>query len=530
MAPNPESWFDLARKKRDEIAAAIPEEWRIEHIPETRDRPDVTDSWCHKFLTHEEVEITESDAVDIVEKVGAGIWTAEEVTRAFCRRASIAHQTLNCLLEIFFDAAIEQAKILDQYYEAHKKPLGPLHGLPVSLKDQFHVKGVETTMGYVGWIGTFQGEKDTGREKGFESVMVEDLRDLGAVLYCKTSVPHTLMCGETINNIVGYCWNPTNRNLSAGGSSGGEGALVGFRGSPIGLGTDIGGSIRAPAAFNGLFGLKPSTGRLPYHGMANSMDGQNTVLSSVGPISHSVPSLRLMVKALLSRQPWLQDPLVHEIPWRDGQERNMLNRKLTFGVLANDGVCSPFPPIRRAMAMVSRAIQNQGHQVLDWKPPPHRRGNDTALTAWTFDGGADTDKAFKLSGEPPSPQVGGPNRKTSPEMGATKIAETNVLKREFLKEYLDYWNNTAKMTDTGDAIDAVIMPVAPFPAPRPERYRYYGYTSIINLLDYTACTVPVTRVDQSVDVIDENFKPIDDFDQKVQDDCEFPNFSSQYSL
>ncbi len=93
---------------------------------------------------------------------------------------------------------------MDEHFAKHKKPSGPLHGLPVSLKDQFHVKGVETTMGYVGWIGTFEGKKGTGKEKVFESEMVKELRDLGAVLYCKTSVPHTLMTGETTNNIVGY--------------------------------------------------------------------------------------------------------------------------------------------------------------------------------------------------------------------------------------------------------------------------------------------------------------------------------------
>lgn len=78
------------------------------------------------------------------------------------------------------------------YYAEHKTPIGPLHGLPVSLKDQFHIKGVETTMGYVGWIGTFMGKKGTGQEKVFESEMVKELRASGAVLYCKTSVPHSL--------------------------------------------------------------------------------------------------------------------------------------------------------------------------------------------------------------------------------------------------------------------------------------------------------------------------------------------------
>jgi amidase len=126
-------------------------------------------------------------------------------------------------------------------------------------------------MGYLGWIGTFEGKRGTGKEKVYESEMIRELRNLGAVLYCKTSVPHTLMMGETINNIIGYTLNPKNRNLAAGGSSGGEGALIGLKGSPIGFGTDIGGSIRIPAGFNGLYGIRPSHGRMPYEGMANSM-------------------------------------------------------------------------------------------------------------------------------------------------------------------------------------------------------------------------------------------------------------------
>ena len=284
---------------------------------------------------------------------------------------------MNCLHEIFFDAAIEDAKKLDTHFAEHKKPVGPLHGLPVSLKDQFHVKGVETHMGYVGWIGTFQGKKGTGREKVFESEMVREFRNLGAVLYCKTSVPHTLMTGETVNNIIGYTWNPKNRNLASGGSSGGEGALIGLRGSPLGFGTDIGGSIRIPAAFNGLYGVRPSTGRMPYEGMANSLDGQNSVLSVVGPLATSVGSLRLALKSLLSQQPWLYDPLVHEIPWRDEQEKQVhdiigtSSGGLVFGVIKNDGHITPYPPVQRAIETTIKALKAKGHKVsiVYFEPP-----------------------------------------------------------------------------------------------------------------------------------------------------------------
>lgn len=218
-----------ATQKRQSIIDLIPAEWRISDPPSLEDQPDVT-TYFQQFLTAQEDEITNLSADQLAHAVASGTYSAETVTRAFCHRAALAHQVLHCLHEIFFDAAIADAKRLDEYFRINNKTIGPLHGVPVSLKDQFHVKDVETTMGYVGWIGTFEGKKGTGKDKLYESEMVGLLRSAGAVLYVKTSVPHTLMSGETVNNIIGYTLNPKNRRLTAGGSSGGEGALIGARG------------------------------------------------------------------------------------------------------------------------------------------------------------------------------------------------------------------------------------------------------------------------------------------------------------
>ena len=85
------------------------------------------------------------------------------------------------MLEIAFDLAIEQAGELDAYFKENKSLAGPLHGLPVALKDQFHIKGLETSMGYIGWIGTFEGQKGTGKEKNVKSELIQELKSLGAV-------------------------------------------------------------------------------------------------------------------------------------------------------------------------------------------------------------------------------------------------------------------------------------------------------------------------------------------------------------
>ena len=110
-------------------------------------------------------------------------------------------------------------------------PIGPLHGLPISLKDNFKIKGKDSTLGFVAWVN----EPETS-----DSVLVDVLRKAGAVLYVKTNVPTAMMIAESVNNTFGRTVNPLNRKLTSGGSSGGESALIAFGGSLLGVGTDIG--------------------------------------------------------------------------------------------------------------------------------------------------------------------------------------------------------------------------------------------------------------------------------------------------
>ncbi|CAK4033457.1 hypothetical protein BAUCODRAFT_21378 [Lecanosticta acicola] len=513
-------WRTIGRDKAESVLNLIPKEWRLEAIPSAEEQRDITGGYIQQYLDKREVEITETDAVGIVKNTTSGIWTAVEVAKAFCHRAAIAHQLLNCLHEIFFEEAIAEAEKLDKYFAQHKKPIGALHGLPVSLKDQFHVRNVQTSMGYIGWLDTFQGRKGTGKELKFESEMVRELRSLGATLYCKTSVPHTLMCGETVNNIIGYTQNPKNRNLTAGGSSGGEGALIGCRGSCVGFGTDIGGSIRIPAAFNGLYGIRPSVGRLPYEGMANSMDGQNSVLSVVGPLATTPDALKLVIQALLSTKPWLHDPLVHEIPWRPEAELAVSDpiqrvaNKLSFGVLRDDGNVTIMPPVLRAVSIVVEALKAQGHDVIDWKPTPsHDKLIDICEKCWDFDGGDNCRTDLALSGEKAAPQA---LVAEAPQANAADIMATNILKREAQKDYMEYWNSTASLTSSGEPVDAIIAPLAPFPAARPTKYTYYGYSVWVNVLDYTSVAIPITNVDRNIDKTIDNFQPANEVDRETQ--------------
>lgn len=126
-----------------------------------------------------------------------------------------------------FQQALKRAEQLDHHLDTQQKPLGPLHGVPISLKDTFKIEGEDSSLGIAALA--FNPSQTT-------SPLVTILLAAGAVIYCKTNVPQTLMALDSENNLFGRTLNPFNRLLTAGGSSGGEGALIRMKGSPLGVG------------------------------------------------------------------------------------------------------------------------------------------------------------------------------------------------------------------------------------------------------------------------------------------------------
>jgi len=179
--------------------------------------------------------------------------------------------------------------------------------------------------------------------------------------------------------------------------------------------------------------------------------------------------------------------------------------------MKTDGIVNPQPPVARAVAMVVEALTKAGHKVIEWKPPSHQRLLDITFKTWTYDGGADVHSAFALSGEPISPQiVMSYGTEPTAEATASQIAANNIDKRKIQKEYLDYWNSTA--------VDGVICPLAPYPAARPEKYKYYGYSAFVNGLDYTSVVLPVTTADKTVDTYEGSYTPINENDKAAYED------------
>ncbi|TGO84378.1 hypothetical protein BPOR_0512g00070 [Botrytis porri] len=392
--------------------------------------------------------------------------------------------------------AVEKARKLDECFQNDAGSVrGPLHGLPISVKDQFHVKGSDTTMGYAGWIDTFEGDGNSNKVGMVNRQIIYEIEEQGAVVFCKTSLPQTVLYDETINNIIGQTLNPVNRLLSCGGSSGGEAALISMGGSSLGMGTDIAGSIRVPAAFCGIYGIKPTHNRFSYRGVANTNPGQTLIPSSVGFLSRSIEGLDLVMSSLLYTSPWLRDPAVVPIPWRR-ENRPQDGKRLRFGIFWWDGMIQSHPPVTRALKMVVTALENAGHEVIDWCPPSHSIPERLHPAIMNADGSHHIQKQLALSGEPLIKDLQD-FYTLKPPMSLLEYQDRALQLRDYRQAYSDYWNSTADVN--GNVVDAVLMPAAPHAAVIPGKWEHLAYTEVTNLLDYTALVIPVTYADKDVD-------------------------------
>lgn len=191
--------------------------------------------------------------------------------------------------------------------------------------------------------------------------------------------------------------------FGSGGSSGGDGVLCSLRGVPAApLTTDIGGSIRAPGAFNGLYAMRPTADRVPRHGMVTAAPGNLSIKTSAGPCCHSMEDLKLFTKLILTHPTLPYEPTTILGFWNDTSPPS---RKLRIGMLSTDGVVDPHPPIRRAMRETVSKLRADDHEVFEFVPPFDLW--EAALTTWAlyFQTGAKEHKAqLAAADEPMIPQ------------------------------------------------------------------------------------------------------------------------------
>ncbi|NXU38128.1 FAAH1 hydrolase, partial [Drymodes brunneopygia] len=315
----------------------------------------------------EQVPSVQTDAIlslpllELTARLREGSLSPRTVLYTYLEKVSALEvtQQTNCLRH-FIPECEEQLQEIQQHEEK-----GLLYGIPVSIKDHIGHKGHLATCGLVQGLGTLMGE---------DSVLVKVLKKQGAIPFAMTNVPQSLFSYDCSNPIFGRTLNPFNPQKSPGGSSGGEGALIAGGGSILGIGSDIGGSIRLPSSFCGLCGLKPTAQRLrwvlalPCQPCSSSGLAKGTEFPcALGPMARDVDSLALCMKALLCQEMFQLDPTVPPIPFNE--EVYSSHTPLRVGYYDTDGYC-PLPPcMRRAVRDTRRALQAAGHQLVPFSPP-----------------------------------------------------------------------------------------------------------------------------------------------------------------
>ena len=212
--------------------------------------------------------------------------SAVELTEMFNRRIEEFNPRLNAYLAVCPDQAMEQAREAQEAVQRGDE-LGPLHGIPVSVKDLEMTNGIPTTVGSALF-------KDRTPDR--DSVVVERLRQAGAIILGKTNTPEFGLAGTTENRLGDPCRNPWNLECTSGGSSGGAGSALAAGLCALATGSDGGGSIRIPASFNGVFGIKPSQGRVPRYGGYGNPSANH--FSQSGPMSRTVADTALLLQVM----------------------------------------------------------------------------------------------------------------------------------------------------------------------------------------------------------------------------------------
>ena len=215
--------------------------------------------------------------------------TSREVVEAHIARIRQVNPVLNAVVEDRFDAALSEADAADAATASGRNDLPPLHGVPCTVKEVFALPGMRQTAGLVSRRDAVASE---------EATAVARLRAAGAIVMGTTNVSELCMWMETSNKLYGRTNNPYDPSRIVGGSSGGEGAIVAAGGSPFGLGSDIGGSIRMPAFFNGVFGHKPTGGLVPGTGQFPLAENEALRYLCTGPIARRAEDLMPLLRIL----------------------------------------------------------------------------------------------------------------------------------------------------------------------------------------------------------------------------------------
>jgi fatty acid amide hydrolase len=450
------------------------------------------------------IDITMLGAGELAAAIASGEVSALDAVEAHIERIERVNPQLNAVVVKRYDAARAEARAADRR-RASGEPLGPLHGVPITIKECLDLEGTPSTFGLQALANTRAAQDDT---------YVARMKAAGAIVLGKTNVAQLLFHVECDNPVYGRTNNPWNLERTSGGSSGGEGAIIAAGGSPLGLGTDIGGSLRYPAAHCGIASLKPTTGRTPDAGRYSSPIGQRAIVSQVGVLARRVADVALGVEAINGgRAPSVEPPM----PLGDFERVDLA--RLRVATYADDGTFTVAPAIRRAVGEAADALRAAGARVTEWQPPDVAQAFDLFFSVMSADGGAGMKHA--LGRDKRDPRIA-----TLVALGGRSTATLGLLGRllrlagqpgmaqgiknfghsdtwhywQVVEAQMEYQRRFAEALDRADGgpFDLILCPATSLPAWTHGAGQNLilggAYTALYNVLGYPAGVVPVTRV------------------------------------
>lgn len=298
-------------------------------------------------------------------------------------------------------------------------------------------------------------------------------------------VLNPFQAADSHNHVFGRTLNPYRSNLNAGGSSGGEGALIAMRGSVLGIGTDIAGSIRIPAICNGTFALKPSADRIPYGGQTSSARGGLAgIKACAGPLATSVRDLELLMRVVANADPWQADSSVIFAPWRSVAPKATLR----LGLIQEDPHFPLHPPVLRTLTQAADKLRAAGHEVVPLTTPSIRDACALAFRMFSMDPAKTPFKHIAASGEPVIPALAST---ALPHVYMQYDPAPMTLQALYdLNEERQRFKEAFRSLIVKANVDAIIMPGYQGTAQPHDLFGFVPYTVMWNVMDVRQYLIP----------------------------------------
>ena len=412
-------------------------------------------------------------AGEILNRIRQREVTVRDVVESHLSRIDEVNPALNAVITRCDDSALEQADKADKAL-SEGKAAGPLHGLPFTIKDVFFTKGIRTTAGTKGL---------SDHVPDYNATVVDRLLDAGAILLGKTNTPELTFFYETDNLIFGKTNNPYDLTLSPGGSSGGAAAIITAGGSPLDIGSDTGGSIRAPAHFCGIAGIKPTHGRVPRKGFIPPGGTPVDPITQIGPLCRYVGDLELILP-VISGADW-HDSSAYDLPPPDSGGADL--RRLRVCYYTDNGVAPVREEISAAVRNAAQILGDEGASVSEDRPEGVERAADLFFRLFMTDGGAWVRRLFERYGTDEIYPFLAWTEKRDDEPEAPASAFTMLL-----EEIDSFRTDMANFIGAYDAIIAPVYPAAALPHGNPtnsENMPGFSYCQAYNLTGWPVVVV-----------------------------------------